>query len=329
VADRHLFFGQRSLSLVVVAAALGFLSGCSLPAARSASPRSLLRETNLIQDGTPNSEVAEEKLLVAQTNQAYKKVIAKLVQQEKVRRLNTPIPAQFQGKTFKQIKLNSNYKIVAQGASAKPTEQSKTLKPIALTFDDGPWPNTTGQVLDILKKNNVKATFFIVGRQVQTYPQILKRIVADGHALGNHSWSHQYHRYDSAGAAREIDQTTQLVYKLTGIKTVLFRPPGGILNNGLAAYAQQKKYAVVMWSADSLDWRYGRPATLTDRVLKEASAGGIVLMHDGGGNRSKTVQALPQVIAQLKKRGYTFVTVPELMEMQNKEKEKELMARKG
>ena len=327
MADRHLFFGQRSLSLVVVAVALSVLSGCTLPAARSASPRSLLRETNSIQDEKSNLEASKETLLVAKTNQAYKKVIAKLVQKERIRRLNTPIPSQFRGKTFKQIKLNSNYKTVAQGASAKPTEQGVTVKPIALTFDDGPWPHTTGQVLDILKKNNVKATFFVVGRQVQTYPQILKRIVADGHTLGNHTWSHQYHRYDSAGAAREIDRTTQLVYKLTGIETVLFRPPGGILNNGLAAYAQQKKYAVVMWSADSLDWRYGPPSTLTNRVLKEASAGGIVLMHDGGGNRAKTVQALPQMIAQLKKRGYTFVTVQELMEMQNKEQE--LMARKG
>jgi peptidoglycan/xylan/chitin deacetylase (PgdA/CDA1 family) len=327
MADRHLFFGQRSLSLVVVAVALSVLSGCTLPAARSASPRSLMRDTNSIQDEKSNLEASKETLLVAKTNQAYKKVIAKLVQQERIRRLNTPIPTQFQGKTFKQIKLNSNYKTVAQGASAKPTEQGVTVKPIALTFDDGPWPHTTGQVLDILKKNNVKATFFVVGRQVQTYPQLLKRIVADGHALGNHTWSHQYHRYDSAGAAREIDRTTQLVYKLTGIETVLFRPPGGILNNGLAAYAQQKKYAVVMWSADSLDWRYGSPSTLTNRVLKETSAGGIVLMHDGGGNRAKTVQALPQLIAQLKKRGYTFVTVQELMEMQNKEQE--LMARKG
>lgn len=327
MADRHLSVGQRSLSLAVVAAALTFISGCNVPAVRSASPTNFLPETTSVPEEKPDSRDLEEKHLVAQTNQAYKKVIAKLIHQENLRRLNKPIPVQFQGKTFKQVKLNSNYKTVAHGASAKPTGMSTMAKPIALTFDDGPWPKTTAQVLDILKKNNVKATFFVVGRQVQTHPQLLKRIVADGHALGNHTWSHQYHRYDQIGAAREIERTTELVYKLTGIKTVLFRPPGGILNNGLADYAHRQKYGVVMWSADSLDWRYRRPATLADRVIKEASAGGIVLMHDGGGDRSKTVQALPQLIAQLKKRGYKFVTVPELLEMQNQEKE--LMARKG
>jgi chitin deacetylase len=275
----------------------------------------------------PSSQPSEEKVLVAQSNQAYKKVIAKLVQQQNIGRLNKPIPAQFQGKTIKNVKINNPIKTVAQGASDNRIGQSTVAKPIALTFDDGPWPNTTGQVLDFLKKNNLKATFFVVGRQVQQYPQLAKRIVAEGHAIANHTWSHQYHRYNSVGAATEIDKTADLVYKLTGVKTNLFRPPGGILNNGLAAYAQQKKYAVVMWSADSLDWRHNNPQVLRDRILKEASAGGIVLMHDGGGNRAKTIQALPLVIAELKKRGYKFVTVPELMEMQ--ENDKELMARKG
>ena len=327
MADRHPFIGQHSLSWVVVVAALTFLSGCTLPAARSASPRNLLLDMTPSLNRKPSSQPSEEKVLVAQSNQAYKKVVAKLAHQQKIARLNKPIPAQFQGKTFKNVKINNPIKTVAQGASDKRIGQSAVGKPIALTFDDGPWPNTTGQILDFLKKNNVKATFFVVGRQVQLYPQLTKRIVAEGHAIANHTWSHQYHRYNPAGAASEIDKTTELVYKLTGVKTTLFRPPGGILNNGLAAYAQQKKYAVVMWSADSLDWRYNSAQVLRDRILREASAGGIVLMHDGGGNRAKTVQALPLMVAELKKRGYKFVTVPELMEMQ--EKEKELMARKG
>ena len=327
MAECHLFVGQRSLSLAVVAAALTFISGCNLPAARSENPRSFLLENTSVQDHKPDSRDLDEKPLVAQTNQAYKKVIAKLVKQENRQRLNKPIPVQFQGKTFKQVKLNISYKTVAHAASAKPIAQNPVAKPIALTFDDGPWPNTTGQVLNILKKNNVKATFFVVGRQVQIYPQLVKRIVADRHTIANHTWSHQYHRYNAAGAASEINKTADLVYKLTGVKTTLFRPPGGILNNGLATYAQQKKYAVVMWSADSQDWHYYSSKIMLNRVLKQASAGGIVLLHDGGGDRSKTVQALPQLIAQLKKRGYKFVTVPELLEMQNKQQE--LMARKG
>lgn len=327
MADRHPFIGQHSLSRVVFVAALTFLSGCTLSAARSASPRYLSLDMTPSLNRKPSSQSSQEKVLVAQSNQAYKKVVAKLVQQQKIARLNKPIPTQFQGKIFKNVKINNPVKTVAQGASDNRIGQNTIAKPIALTFDDGPWPNTTGQVLDFLKKNNVKATFFVVGRQVQQYPQITKRIVTEGHAIANHTWSHQYHRYNPVSAANEIDKTAELVYKLTGVKTNLFRPPGGILNNGLAHYAQQKKYAVVMWSADSLDWRYNSPQILRDRILKEASSGGIVLMHDGGGNRAKTVQALPLVVAELKKRGYKFVTVPELMEMQKKDKE--LMARKG
>lgn len=316
MADRHFFVGQRSLSLALIASAVSFLSGCTLPAARSASPKATLPETMSAQQQKPQTDTVEVKALVAQRNLAYKQLVDALVQKETVQRLNAPLPIEFQGKTLSQIKLDDNTKLVAQGVPAKP---------IALTFDDGPWGKSTTQILSILKKNNVKATFFVVGRQVQQYPQLVKQAVAEGHALGNHSWSHQYHRFSPAEASRELDRTTEIVYKLTGVKTSLFRPPGGILNNGLVSYAQAKKYAVIMWSADSLDWRYHNSQTVLDRALKESKAGGIVLMHDGGGDRSKTAQALPKLIAQLRQQGYKFVTVPELLEMEDKQ----LVARKG
>jgi chitin deacetylase len=160
----------------------------------------------------------------------------------------------------------------------------------------------------------------MVGMQVQKYPQLLKQVVANGHAIGNHTWSHQYDHYNATAAAREIDRTAEIVYKTTGVKTSLFRPPAGILNNGLVTYAHEKKYAVVMWSVDSKDWRSRRTTrqAFIDNVLKEAKPGGIVLLHDGGGDRSNTVQALPQLISQLKKHGYKFVTVPELLEIADK-----------
>lgn len=318
MADRHLYVGQRSLSIAVVAASVSFIAGCSLPAARSANPATVTSRTLPMRQQKSDSETVEIKALVAQRNQAYNKIIARLAQVENVQRLNSPIPVQFQGKTLREVKLNSNNKdkAIAKGSPAKV---------IALTFDDGPWPKSTAQVLNILKKNNVKATFFVVGRQVQSYPQLTKQVVAEGHAIANHSWSHQYHAYSGPAAARELDSTANLVYKLTGVKTTLFRPPAGIMNNGLVASAHQKKYAVVMWSADSLDWRYRSSSALVNSVLREAKPGGIVLMHDGGGDRSKTIQALPQLIAQLKKRGYNFVTVPQLMEMQDKK----LKASKG
>ena len=317
MVDRDSSVWQQSLSIAVVAAAIGFIAGCGLPVVRSVK-QSIFIPINLpVQQQSQEPNTSKEKALIAQQDEAYKKVIARLAEQERVKRLNLPVPVQFQGKTIRDVQLNSQDKAIAQVAPAQVAPE----KPIALTFDDGPWPNSTSQVLDVLKKNNVKATFFVVGKQVQQYPQLLKQVVAGGHALGNHSWSHQYHFFDKSAAARELDETATLVYKISGIKTFLFRPPGGMLNNGLAAYAQNKKHAVIMWSADSKDWRYRRNSTqaLIDNVLEEAKPGGIVLLHDGGGDRSNTVQALPQLIAQLRKRGYKFVTVPELLEISDKQ----------
>jgi len=311
VVDRDSSVWQQSLSIAVVAAAIGFIAGCGLPVVRSVK-QSLFIPINLpVRQQSQEPNTSKEKALIAQQDEAYKKVIARLAEQERVKRLNLPVPVQFQGKTIRDVQLNSQDKAIAQVAPEKP---------IALTFDDGPWPNSTAQVLDVLKKSNVKATFFMVGMQVQKYPQLLKQVVANGHAIGNHTWSHQYDHYNASAAAREIDRTAEIVYKTTGVKTSLFRPPAGILNNGLVSYAHEKKYAVVMWSVDSKDWRSRRTTrqAFIDNVLKEAKPGGIVLLHDGGGDRSNTVQALPQLISQLKKHGYKFVTVPELLEIADK-----------
>jgi peptidoglycan-N-acetylglucosamine deacetylase len=192
-------------------------------------------------------------------------------------------------------------------------------KVIALTFDDGPWPNSTAQVLDILKKNNIKGTFFIVGQNLKVYPELGKRVVNEGHIIANHTWHHWYHYMNPQTSAFEIDNTTNLIYQVTGVKTTLFRPPGGIKTNGPYNYAKNQKYATIMWSSDSSD--YSRPPVprLINNVMREAKPGGIVLMHDGGGNRSNTVQALPQIISIFRKQGYSFVTVPELLEMQDKQ----------
>jgi peptidoglycan/xylan/chitin deacetylase (PgdA/CDA1 family) len=205
-----------------------------------------------------------------------------------------------------------------QGATIKQAQVAKNDKVIALTFDDGPWPEYTAQVLDILKQHNLKATFFVVGQVLKNYPDIGKRIVDEGHVIGNHTWHHWYHFFNKQAAAFEIDSTSNLIYQITGAKTTLFRPPGGHLHNGLAAYARSKKYTVVMWSADSLDYQRPAASVLVNRVLKESTPGGIVLLHDGGGNRSSTVNALPQLISSYKKQGYRFVTIPELLELQEK-----------
>ncbi|MBD2496933.1 polysaccharide deacetylase family protein [Nostoc sp. FACHB-280] len=215
--------------------------------------------------------------------------------------LNFEVPAKFQGKTL--------YKV-------EPSNQEKV---IALTVDDGPWPKTTLQMLDIFKANNVKVTFFWVGSALQANPEIAKRVVAEGHAIGNHTWHHWYKNMDAATAKKEIDRTSDLIYKTTGVKTTLFRPPGGFLNNGLAAYAKSQKYSVVMWSLTSADTDpRAKPQAFVNNVLKGAKPGAIVLMHDGGGDRHRTVEALPQIITGLKQQGYRFVTIPELLEKSGK-----------
>ncbi|MEH2273996.1 MAG: polysaccharide deacetylase family protein [Nostoc sp.] len=206
-----------------------------------------------------------------------------------------------------------------QGAIVDAAKLTPEQKVIALTFDDGPWPGSTGQVLDILKKNQIKGTFFLIGQNVKNYPGLVKREIAEGQVIGNHTWHHWYQFLNPQAAAYEIDHTADLIYQVTGIKTNLFRPPGGLMHNGVAAYARNSKYAIIRWSSDSVD--YSRPAVpkLINNVFRKAKPGGIVLMHDGGGNRSKTVQALPEIIANFRKQGYSFVTIPELLEMQDKD----------
>jgi peptidoglycan/xylan/chitin deacetylase (PgdA/CDA1 family) len=220
-------------------------------------------------------------------------------QQAQAKGFSTDVPSNFQGIVISEAKLPPEKKV------------------IALTFDDGPWPNSTAKVLDILKKNRIKSTFFVVGQNVKNYPDLTKQIVADGHIIANHTWHHWYHQMNAQAAAYEVANTTDIIYQTTGVKTSLFRPPGGIMNNGVAAYAKNNKYAVIMWSADSMD--YSRPAVprLMNNIFREAKPGGIVLMHDGGGDRSHTVKALPEIISRFRKQGYEFVTVPELLEMQD------------
>ncbi|MBD1939254.1 polysaccharide deacetylase family protein [Microcoleus sp. FACHB-68] len=210
-------------------------------------------------------------------------------------------PARFQGQIIYHSQLPSKEKV------------------IALTFDDGPWIETP-KVLGILKEYDVKATFFMIGQHVQTYPDIAKQVVAAGHALGNHTWHHYTHQMDGATAAAEIDNTSNRIFQVTGVKTQLFRPPAGRLENGLAEYARNQKNSVVMWSVDPLDWLESTsPQSLVKAVLDNAQPGGIVLLHDGGGNRTRTLQALPPIIAELKQRGYRFVSVQELLEMEDRE----------
>lgn len=208
-------------------------------------------------------------------------------------------PEAFRGRVFNAVSL--------------PPEQ----KLVALTFDDGPDPTYTPQVLDILAQEKVKGTFFAIAQAVAARPELAQRIVSEGHVLANHSWTHGYHYFTPAAAQREVDQTQQLIEDITGANIKLFRPPGGNLHNGLVSRATQQGYGVVMWSVDPQDWLPRQTSDrIVSRVVQQAHPGAIVLLHDGGGSRRATVAALPRIIAELRAKGYQFVTVPELIAAQ-------------
>jgi len=208
------------------------------------------------------------------------------------------VPERFRGRIFTGAALPDDQKVVA------------------LTFDDGPMPGATPQILEILRREQVPATFFCVGAMIAEHPELLRAVAADGHVIANHTWSHSYRRLGPAAAAAEVKRTSDLIYRTTGRRDTLFRPPGGILSNGPARQAARQGYALVLWTVVSGDtFRGVTGPRMVERVVRQVQPGGVVLMHDGGG-RHPTVGALNAIIVGLRKRGYRFVTVPELLALE-------------
>jgi peptidoglycan/xylan/chitin deacetylase (PgdA/CDA1 family) len=186
-------------------------------------------------------------------------------------------------------------------------------KVVALTFDDGPWPKQTEQILSILKANGVRATFFELGSQVRRNPQISRAVVAAGSVVANHSWNHPFMtRMRAPQVRRQIADTAAVIKSATGKAPTLFRPPYGAINNTVWAQAKANRESVVLWDVDTLDWTKPGPAKILSNAENEMGRASIVLMHDGGGDRSQTIAALPKLIQWLKGQGYTFLTVDEL-----------------
>jgi Predicted xylanase/chitin deacetylase len=185
---------------------------------------------------------------------------------------------------------------------------------IALTFDDGPSPFYTAQILDILKSYHIHATFFEIGLNVEQYPAITRAVQAGGNVIGNHSWNHPDLTTLSAESLRwQIETTSTMIQTVTGRKPLLIRPPYGSINAYVHTQLVQMGHLPVLWNIDTVDW--SRPGTsyIINMVLTQARNGSIILMHDGGGNRSQTVAALPTIISTLQSRGFKFVTVQEMI----------------
>lgn len=217
-------------------------------------------------------------------------------------------------KIVRTIPMNFDVLKQFQSQTVKAIYPTNAAKVIALTFDDGPWPNVTESILATLKKENIKATFFFVGQPLKSFPELGKKVLADGHVIANHTMHHWYHKMSPLVAQREIEDTEKIIKEVLNVETDYFRPPGGVMTNGLVSYVQSKKQSVVMWSIDSNDSRPRRPSPeeMVKTVVGEATPGAIVLMHDGGGSHENTAKALPQMISQLRAKGYKFVTIPEL-----------------
>ncbi len=190
-------------------------------------------------------------------------------------------------------------------------------KIIALTFDDGPFPKTTDMILDLLKKYNAKATFFVLGNKVERYPETIKREIAEGHEVANHTFNHVYFQRSISQATirEEIVRTEKALEALTGKKPQLFRPPGGYYNEHSIAIAKTLGYTTIMWSwhQDTNDWKSPGVNKIVNKVLNNARNGDIVLLHDYIPGSMQTVKALDTILDELTKRGYAFVTVTELM----------------
>ncbi|WP_239984826.1 polysaccharide deacetylase family protein [Sporolactobacillus pectinivorans] len=195
-------------------------------------------------------------------------------------------------------------------------------KSVALTFDDGPHPVYTPQVLDVLKKYHAKATFFLIGKRMQAYPDLVKREVAEGHELGNHTFSHvSLHGKSNAFFLNEVSKTDDLINQYQGPPRIrLLRPPGGDINAQTVLISEKNHFEIILWSwnQDPKDWSKPGVSRIVRHVLTNIKSGDIILLHDSGGNRKQTVAALKIIIPTLQSRGYKFVTLYDLLKNDKK-----------
>lgn len=187
-------------------------------------------------------------------------------------------------------------------------------KRIALSFDDGPHPVFTTQILSLLEKHGVKATFFMIGCNVELYPAVAKSVFAAGHEIGNHTYSHPHMKQLSLDALREEIRKTEDILLKHGIdKPKLFRPPEGFRSAEQVKALDGFGYRTVIWSLDTKDWQGRTTEEIISVVLNGIQGGDILLFHDYTARRNTTITALEQLIPKLLEDGYEFVTVSELM----------------
>lgn len=198
----------------------------------------------------------------------------------------------------------------SQGGEAEVVRQLPVEeKLVALTIDDGPYAGMTEKLLAVLQKKNVRATFFILGENAQEYPDLCEKIQQAGHEIGSHSFTHDHlNKMTQEQCANQLDKAESVIGSVS-----LFRPPGGLYNDGVLQEAKKRNYQLVLWSVDPHDWQKPSAGEVAKRVLQAVKPGSIVLLHDGQSGL-QTPQAISEIVDNLRKQGYSFVTVSELLD---------------
>lgn len=192
----------------------------------------------------------------------------------------------------------------------------RTKKLIALTFDDGPDKKNTPAILDILKKLHVKATFFLIGKQIVHFPEAAKRIVDEGHSVGNHTYNHVMLTEERPRQIEtELIGTQIALYNATGAHSNLFRPPFGHTSKEVFKQVSSMGFKEILWDVDPDDWRKPAIAKMVNYEINHVKNGSIILNHSGEGEKLEaTIKSLPWIITVLRSKGYEFVTIPELLD---------------
>lgn len=195
--------------------------------------------------------------------------------------------------------------------------EKSVLKNVFLTFDDGPNEPCTSQILDILKKFHVRASFFVCGKNAEYYMQVTKKIIKEGHIIANHTYSHSRFLTYAGLLPKEIEKTKKIIQEITGKNSNYFRPPWGIVTPWLKKYLKTHDYKLVLWDVDTHDWKKISARIIVNRVLEKVKPNSIILLHDGKetyhqSDRLQTVNALPLIITKLRGEGYKFEGIDKL-----------------
>src|SRR5579885_847715 len=215
----------------------------------------------------------------------------------------------------KIMQISTTLPLTTLGMETAMTHGNPRLPEVALTFDDGP-SQYTPQILAILRRYGVRATFFFIGQNVAQFPAYLRQALIGGHAVENHTFTHPHlTTLPFTTICQELSSTQSAVLRASGTRPTVFRPPYGEYNADVVTAANQLGLTVVTWGADASDWVTPQPSAdiITSRILNAADNGSIFLLHEGGGDRANTVAALPAIITGLQARGLSLVTIPQML----------------